>query len=725
MQFRPVKQINTIIRQQYFEPTISWSLRVVLALNVPLIVIPLYKGFSYEVIWSAFGAYMLSLIDYRGLHYKKIVIQLITALLVVVCALTGMYVTHSAWWSVLAMFTTGMCVALIRNWSDYGPSIAISAGFFFLFGLATPVSVEVSLDYALYLMLGCAWAMLITAFSFPFQPSNPLRRSVAKIWKANTDLLDVMIRKLTHDERVSITQITEKELAVRNLINQSRNLFATRENKKTRVRTHHYDQMIELRKTASLFAAALSSMQEELEMLNGRTILAREDVSIYKTLSAFAQAGAGISIVIFTQRPDDLELARIRVKRCEVAVGIFNESVKNIQSDEKEKQAIRHFTEVLYQALYYLQLTISQVDTKQNIAKSDYLENYKLSFHEFMSGLKPAAFAEFIRELSKINSDQFIYALRVAIGLALGVFLFKFFNIDHGYWIPLTMMIVIQPYYGATLKRGLERMVGTVAGIVLGGIIMLLPLPREVHIGILIVDSFCVAYFLRNNYKVGVFFVTIMMVLLMQISQQGTWQLIGWRIVSTVLGALLALAAGYAFWPSWEKKRFPALLVNALTENKSYLLQVIRYAEKKLPAAESWHRNRRLAEGANNAVFVSVQRMLQEPEHARTQVDRNLIWVSSSIRITREITSAGLSLEKDKLNSAEEWLHLFSEEVSKIFDVLIFNVSGSRDQSKPPDFNPLKEALNEEKLRENNQLRPVLLELEKIVFELEAMCALA
>ena len=63
MLFKPVKQINTILKQQYFEPTISWSLRVVLALNVPLIVIPIYKGFSYEVIWSAFGAYMLSLID--------------------------------------------------------------------------------------------------------------------------------------------------------------------------------------------------------------------------------------------------------------------------------------------------------------------------------------------------------------------------------------------------------------------------------------------------------------------------------------------------------------------------------------------------------------------------------------------------------------------------------------------------------------------------------------
>ena len=37
--------------------------------------VPLFKGFSDEVIWAAFGAYMLSLIDYRGTHYKKILIS--------------------------------------------------------------------------------------------------------------------------------------------------------------------------------------------------------------------------------------------------------------------------------------------------------------------------------------------------------------------------------------------------------------------------------------------------------------------------------------------------------------------------------------------------------------------------------------------------------------------------------------------------------------------------
>ena len=185
---------------------------------------------------------------------------------------------------------------------------------------------------------------------------------------------------------------------------------------------------------------------------------------------------------------------------------------------------------------------VFQIEEKLNFQKSDYLENYKLSFNSFLAGIKPHALIELIREAFNFNSQHFTYALRVAIGLCIGVLIYKFFDIDHGHWIALTMMIVIQPYFGATRKKGIERIVGTVGGIILGGVIMLLPLPHTIFVGLLVIVSFFVAYFLRNNYKVGVFFTTIMMVVLMQLSEQGSWELIGWRILSTLIGALLALS---------------------------------------------------------------------------------------------------------------------------------------------------------------------------------------
>jgi len=326
--------------------------------------------------------------------------------------------------------------------------------------------------------------------------------------------------------------------------------------------------MMEIRRTSSLFGATLNTINEELESLSNQNFKFLKSTVLYKTLSSLGQASARISVVIFTFRAEDYTLAKIRVKRCQITIQLFEEAAKEWDLNEKETIALQHFISTLHKAYHYLQQSILLIEQKLNLTKSDYLENYKLSLNNFLVGLKPRVLLELFREAFNINSQHFKYALRVAIGLTLGVFIFKFFHIDHGHWISLTMLIVIQPYFGATKKKGMERIVGTVAGIVLAGVVMLLPLPHQAFVGLLIVVSFFVAYFLRNNYKVGVFFVTVMMAVLMQITQQGSWSLIGWRLLSTLFGALLAVLVSYVFWPIWEKKRFPVLASKAFFKIK-------------------------------------------------------------------------------------------------------------------------------------------------------------
>ena len=498
MSFQPVKQISSILHQEYFESTISWSLRVVLALNVPLIVLPFWTDFSFGVVWAAFGAYMLALIDYRGPHARKITIQSVEAALMFIAAVIGMNTGSSIVLSVVTMFFIGLCAALIRNWSTYGSSIGVAVGFFFLFGLATPQPFEISLRYGAALLLGAGWSIIITLVSFPLQPSNPVKRSVARIWKANTEFLDAIVQQLASGEEIVSSAVTEKEIAVRAAINQSRELFGRR--RQTDKKAHHYDIMMDIRHTASLFGATITSLHEELPLLDAPVFSDIKTSVAYKTISSFAQAGARVAIVIFTMRPEDLMLARMRVTRAGIALQLFNEACQDLALQEKERMALAHFTHALSKAHEYLELSISQISDKLKLSKSHYLENYVMSFHNFLSGLKANTLMAFWNDMVNINSQQFKYALRVALALSIGVFIFRFFHINHGHWISLTILIVIQPYYGATVKKGTERIVGTVAGIVLGGLVMLLPMPHWAFVAMLVVVSFFVAYFLRNNY---------------------------------------------------------------------------------------------------------------------------------------------------------------------------------------------------------------------------------
>jgi len=719
MRFKPIKQFNAILTQEYFEPTISWAFRVVLALNVPLIVLPLWKGFSFEVTWAAFGAYMISLTEYRGLHYKKVVIQGLETVLIFISAMLGMYVADSLTLSIAAMFFVGMFAALVRNWSDYGSSIGVAVGFFFLFGLSYPGNFQESLVSGIYLLIGATWAILITVFSFPFRPLNPVKRSVAKIWKANTELLDTIIEQLSNKE-ISPDVITKKEIEVRTAINQSVDLFARRK-KTDKMKVQHYDIMIDLRRVSALYSAALGSLYEELGHLNNGSFKNVKDTSLYKTLSAFAQVSARLSILIYTSRPEDLTLAKIRVKRCEIAIQLFKESGAELRLNDTEQKALEHFTDTLDKAFEYIQQSIFLVEQKLDLKKSDYFESYKLSFSNFMAGIDNWVFLDFLRSLFHFNSEQFKYALRVSIGLCLAVFIYKFFEIDHGYWIALTMIIVIQPYYGATRKKGKERIIGTLGGVILGGLIMLLPVPHQAFVVLLVVVSFFVAYFLRNNYKVGVFFVTIMMVILMQLSQLGSLELIGWRIASTLIGAMLAVVAGYAFWPVWEKQRFPALMKEALLQAKNYLSQVIKYYNKELQANENWFTYRRHAEAANNLAFASVQRMYEEPKHIQNQVDLYFSIVGINIRIVRETTSIALIANENTGSDKRKALMNFRKEAEVLFDKLTGDLSEEKAAGYMPDFTAIKASLNSEVFQSSEEFMFIRTELEKIIFELETL----
>ncbi len=718
MRFQPAKQINAIIQQEYFEPTISWAVRVVLALNVPLLLLPLKFGFKPEIVWMAFTAYLLSLLDFRGPHYQKVFIQIIESILIIFAAVLGMQVSGNLWLSVLFMFAIGMFAALVRNWSDYGAALGVSTGFFYLFGLSSPVSFDVSIHYAEWMIAGSLWALFITVFSFPFQPSRPLKRSVANIWKSNTELLDSIITE-NLSSSPDISAIVEKEIAVRAAINKSIELFKRRNKTSAKTRTHHYDIIMELRKVSSLFGAAITSLHEELEMFNDRSFEEIRSSVIYKTLSAFGQASARIAIVTITDRVEDLAIAKIRVKRCGIAIKILKERCDILPLTENEKRISDHFLFTLQLGMDYLLKAVQLLEEKISLNKSVHLEEYKLTFNNFLAGLNPYEWVLTLRTVFNINSQQFRYALRVAIALSIGTFIFIYFKINHGYWIPLTILIVIQPYYGATLKKGLERVIGTVAGIVVGGVISLFAFPHIVFVCLLIVVSFLLVYNIRNDYKVGVFYLTLMMVVLLHLTAQASWTLIAWRVLATFIGAVLAVGAGYAFWPVWEKQLFPPLMSAALQQNKRYLSHIISLMSGEIAEGDAWFKKRNAAEAANSDLFACVQRMHEEPQHIQQRTGANFDIVGINIRITREITSIALALTSVSKKTFKG-IEIYRENIMPLFDTLDNIILKKNEIAQSiPDFKMLSRLLQSEDMHEEHRF--IKTELEKIVFELETM----
>ncbi|HWV85529.1 MAG TPA: FUSC family protein [Capillimicrobium sp.] len=56
------------------------------------------------------------------------------------------------------------------------------------------------------------------------------------------------------------------------------------------------------------------------------------------------------------------------------------------------------------------------------------------------------------------------HALRLALAVSLGTFIDRALDLSHGYWIPLTILAILQPGEHATHVRALQRAAGTLGG---------------------------------------------------------------------------------------------------------------------------------------------------------------------------------------------------------------------------------------------------------------------
>ena len=73
-----------------------------------------------------------------------------------------------------------------------------------------------------------------------------------------------------------------------------------------------------------------------------------------------------------------------------------------------------------------------------------------------------------LRANVSISSEAGRHALRLAIVAGVAEVIAQSAALPHGYWITLTVLIVLRPDYGSTLYRGLQRAAGTVVGAGLG-----------------------------------------------------------------------------------------------------------------------------------------------------------------------------------------------------------------------------------------------------------------
>jgi uncharacterized membrane protein YccC len=169
-----------------------------------------------------------------------------------------------------------------------------------------------------------------------------------------------------------------------------------------------------------------------------------------------------------------------------------------------------------------------------------------------------------------LSSEACRHGLRLAVTLAVGVAMARLVGLPHGYWLPLTAMIVLRPDFAGTFTRGLSRLAGTLlgAGIVTLAIAELRP-GQAALTALVLFWCFGAYSILLANYAAFSVCIASLVVTLLAFTGQPELAVAGDRTVYTAIGAGLALLA-YAVWPTWAGTYLPERLAGLLATEGRY-----------------------------------------------------------------------------------------------------------------------------------------------------------
>jgi len=274
------------------------------------------------------------------------------------------------------------------------------------------------------------------------------------------------------------------------------------------------------------------------------------------------------------------------------------------------------------------------------------------------------------RENFSFKSPIFKHSLRLTLVFLVGFLIGVFFEMENPYWILLTIVVIMRPSYGLTKERSKNRVIGTLIGAAIATVIILLTQNTVIYAVISIVSLPIAFSIMQQNYRNGAIFITLNVIFVFAILEPNILEVIKFRIIDTVIGALLAFSAINYLFPSWEFQNVGVFITQAINSNKKFLEQIAKYYHKKGEVPTTYKLSRKeafLSIGNLNAAF---ERMNQDPKSKQKDVAviYELIVVNNTF--LSSLSSLGTFIRHNK-----------TSEVPSHFDVFIENIVLNLEQS--------------------------------------------
>jgi uncharacterized membrane protein YccC len=590
--------LRTLLQTGKRDVPVTVALRNTAATVLPLAVGAL-SGHLLAGLGVSAGALNTLFADQPGPYRLRLRRMLLTALAAGVAAFAGSVLGQWPWALLIAAalwgFGAGMLVAIDAHVTRVGLTSLI---LLVIMGAEPHVARE-AWAAAVLIFAGGVLQTLFAIAAWPLQRYRPERLALAQAFRS---LADFARAEVAHDGTVALPPSLNDVQVL---------MFGAGRARGRAVEA--FRVLAELAERVRLELFALAQQQSRCEAAGVRTVLANART-----------AAAGVLATIATA------LEQAAPPQSEAALSAYADTATAIESVPASME-VQLVTPRLAALGGQLRAAVRNTDTAGSRGE---IRAQRAEFR-LPRALRPANPLATLRANLRLSSPAFRHAVRCGACVAIALALSHVLPLSRGYWMPMTVAIVLKPDFGATWRYGLLRVAGTLGGLLLTTAVLHFGGVGNFWIALSLMAVLCFAFreLATVHYGIAVVCLTGLVVILLSFYGIPAAASVQARAVDTMLGSTLALLAYFA-WPTWERGREREVLARMLDSYRNYLMAVLR------DDTQTRHGTRIDARAARSAAQASLDRLRAEPA-SRANLPRAETLVAQANRVAR----AAMTLE--------------------------------------------------------------------------------
>jgi uncharacterized membrane protein (TIGR01666 family) len=643
------------IRYFFFSQYVSDGIRITLEIIIPALLFA-YMGRLETGLAISLGALCVSISDGPGPVIHKKNGMFFCNIFVFISALLTGFLNHNPVTLGILILCSSFVFTMFSVFGNRATSIGFAALLIMVLQMTTVKPASEAITESLLILCGGVWYMIIALFFFRLTPYRPAQRSVADCLRETARYL--LIKAEMYNTHSNLRQQYQRMLEQQVVVNEKQNevrelLFKNRALLRESTKAGRMLVLIFV-EAVDLFEKIMATGYdyEDIRKNYGEDGFLDDVYFILKELgSELIFIGETIQSNSSFQKPGNMDKEMARLK----------EKIERLSAKKNMMLAEKIFTN--------LQVLKNNIDGISNYFNKDFVQTKKLrsrkEYSRFVSH-QTISWKVFKNNLT-LESSIFRHSLRVMLACIAGYILSKLFlHGHHSYWIIMTIIIILKPAFSLTKKKNADRLLGTLAGGILG-LLLLFFVKDEVAIFCLLVFFMLGTYTFKTlNYIVMVIFLTPYVLILFHFLGLGALNVASERLMDTAIASVLSALASYFLFPVWESSQLKNYMADMLSAN-IHFLRVLKdfYSGNQIRSLDYKIVRKELFVSTANLAS-TLHRMQSEPKNKQRHKNEILEFVVLNNLLSSNIASMNSEMMKQQPVLSEEFINPLNSSIEAL-----------------------------------------------------------